>query len=79
VGGPVTLEGETHIRRPEGITHGFSGDISGPGSILKYATSTVELSGTNNTYAGGTTVSNGVWSPIIPDRFPGMRRPERCG
>ncbi|GHT41083.1 hypothetical protein FACS189443_2330 [Planctomycetales bacterium] len=38
----------------------FGGDITGNGGIEKIGTGTLTLSGTNNTYSGGTTVSDGT-------------------
>jgi autotransporter-associated beta strand protein len=41
-------------------TSAFSGTITGAGALQKIGAGTLTLTGTNNTYSGGTTISNGV-------------------
>ena len=60
--GPVTLQGSLLMTGSGSYHHTFSGDISGSGSIVKYSSSTANITGTNNTYSGLTAITNGVLS-----------------
>ena len=49
----------------------YAGVLSGPGSLSKVGSGTLTLSGTNNTYGGGTAVSGGVLEDACPGALPG--------
>jgi len=59
--GPVTLNGAA-LMNGGTYAHTISGDISGPGSIIKFGTTTTYLTSDNNTYSGCTWITNGTLS-----------------
>jgi len=72
--GPVTLNGTVNLYGTiAGVQHTILGNIGGPGTLVKNGngTSTLWLMGTNNTYAGGTIVSNGTLYAKYPSSLPG--------
>ena len=70
--GPVTVNGLAILDAAGTYSDTFSGDISGNGSILKAtANSTTYFTGTNNTYLGTTTVSNGTLYAKTTGSLPG--------
>jgi len=56
----------------------ISGNILGPGGLIKAGTGTMLLSGANNTYAGNTTVLNGVLSVGSLGQLGGHHDHARC-
>ena len=58
--GPVTLSGVARFMGGGSYSHTISSDISGSGSIIKYATTTTTLSSDNSTYSGYTWITNGT-------------------
>ena len=71
-----------------GISGTISGNITGSGQLVKIGTATATLTGTGNTYLGGTVVGNGYpdrWGVLFPwnrqrDDLPGGHvEPERPG
>ncbi len=70
--GPVTLNGRAVFDAGGAFSDTLSGDISGTGSVVKAtATSTTYFTGTNNTYGGATTISNGTLYAKTAGSLPG--------
>ena len=72
--GPITLNGRAFVNCGSAPSHlTVNGDISGSGSLVKQggATVTLWLCGTNNTYSGGTIISNGTLFARYPGSLPG--------
>jgi autotransporter-associated beta strand protein len=72
--GPVTLNGTAFLYGTiAGVHWTLLNGISGPGTLVKNGNnaSTLWLMGTNNTYAGGTIVSNGTLYAKYPGSLPG--------
>jgi len=73
-GGPVTLSGTAFVQCNLNNGSGtIAGDISGSGKLVKNGSgsATLWLLGTNNTYSGGTIVSNGTLYAKYPGSLPG--------
>ena len=71
--GPVTLNGRAVFDGVAGTLGVVSGNIAGDGSVVKMgAGSSTYFTGTNNTYAGATTVSNGTLYAKYPGSLPGQ-------
>jgi autotransporter-associated beta strand protein len=65
--GPVSLTGNTIL---DGSYHDtFSGVLSGSGGLVK-SVGLTHLTGTNNVYAGNTSVTNGVLLTLTPSSLP---------
>lgn len=78
--GPVTLNGKAFFSSAAAwASRTFTGEISGPGSIVTTGdgTSTLYLTGTNNTYAGQTIVSNGTLYAKYPGSLSGYDAADR--
>ena len=58
--GPVTLNGVARFTGSGSYAHTVNGVISGPGSILKYGSTTTYLTNDFNTYSGFTWITNGT-------------------
>ena len=56
--GPIILNGAASIDSASGTSETFSGDIGGAGSLIKVGSGPCYVTGTNNTYSGGSYVSN---------------------
>ena len=72
--GPVTLNGKAFMNgNANNINWAVDGAISGTGTLVKAgnSTATLWLTGTNNTYSGGTIVSNGTLYARYPGSLPG--------
>ncbi len=72
--GPVTLNGRAYFNGNQSpVNWTVTGDISGTGTLVKAGNSgaTLWLMGTNNTYSGGTIISNGVLYARVPSSLPG--------
>jgi autotransporter-associated beta strand protein len=72
--GPVKLNGRTFMNGSVGSIHwSIDGDVSGTGTLVKAGNSsaTLWLNNTNNTYEGGTIVSNGTLYAKYPASLPG--------
>jgi len=72
--GPVALNGRAFFNGNASPAHWtVSGEISGPGTLVKAGNggATLWLTGTNNTYAGETIISNGVLYAKYPASLPG--------
>jgi len=69
--GPVTLEGTTFLDGSSGRSVTFSNTISGAGSLVKNGTGEVFVFGNGNTYAGTTSISNGLLHIMQPGGLPG--------
>ena len=75
--GPIALNGNTFFNAGSTPTHWtVNGEISGTGKLVKMGgsatvTATLWLYGTNNTYSGGTLISNGVLFARYPGSLPG--------
>lgn len=75
--GPVTLNGCAFFNAGSTPTHwSVNGDISGPGKLVKMGGSlttvaTMWMFSSNNTYSGGTIVSNGTLFARYPGSLPG--------
>ncbi len=64
--GPAALNGTAWFDTASSTIATLAGDVSGSGSLVKVGSGTLYLTGTNNTYSGGTYVSNNwlyAWSP----------------
>ncbi len=73
-GGPVTLNGKAFLYGTvAGVNWSIPNQISGAGTLVKCGngTSTLWLNNTNNTYSGGTIVSNGTLYAKYPASLPG--------
>jgi autotransporter-associated beta strand protein len=73
-GGPVTLNGRAFFNGNASPAHWtVSGAISGSGPLIKAGNggATLWLTGTNNTYSGGTILSNGTLYARYPGSLPG--------
>jgi len=68
--GPVELNGAARFDAASGTSGNLAGDISGPGAFVKIGSGIMYLSGTNNTYGGGTCVSNGLLHVLNPGALP---------
>jgi len=74
--GPVTLNGTAFMYGYSSsgmVNWTIAGDVSGTGRLVRTGTtsSTLWLTGTNNTYSGGTIVSNGILYAKYPGSLPG--------
>ena len=70
--GPVTLNGNVTLAGNNGgYSETFSGPVSGSGSLYKTDVAVAYLTGTNNTYAGVTVVSNGTLYAYNPGSLSG--------
>ena len=72
--GPVTLNGRAYFNAGSANIHWtVAGDISGPGTLVKAGSTpaTLWLLSTNNTYSGGTLVSNGTLFAKCSGSLPG--------
>ncbi len=58
--GPVTLGGTVRMTGSGSFSHTINGAISGPGSLLKYGSTTTYLTNDLNTYSGFTWITNGT-------------------
>ncbi len=58
--GPIVLQSNTAAYSKSATTLTLSGNISGTGSLSTLGKGTTALSGTSNTYSGGTYVLNGI-------------------
>lgn len=72
--GPATLGG-TALFDSGGYSATLAGEISGPGRLLKSGNGTLYLTGQNNTYGGGTTLSNGTLRIYNPGGLPNFATP----
>jgi autotransporter-associated beta strand protein len=72
--GPATLGG-TALFDSGGYSATLAGDLSGPGRLLKSGNGTLYLTGKNNTYSGGTTLSNGTLRIYNPGGLPNFATP----
>jgi autotransporter-associated beta strand protein len=72
--GPAALAG-TGLFDSGSYSATLAGEISGPGRLLKTGTGTLYLSGQNNTYGGGTTLSNGTLRITNPGGLPNFATP----
>ena len=73
-GGPVKLNGRAFMNAAVvSINWTIAGDISGTGTLVRAGSgsSTLWLTGTNNTYSGGTIISNGTLYAKYPSSLPG--------
>jgi autotransporter-associated beta strand protein len=57
--GPVTLGGAVALTGGSGFVADIKGRVSGPGGFTKTGASFITISGTTNTYAGQTRITNG--------------------
>ena len=62
--GPVTLNGAAALNSGSGYYKTLSGDITGTGSLIKMGSGTTFITGTNNTFTGGTAITNGTLSIV---------------
>ncbi|NLF99608.1 MAG: hypothetical protein GX565_05600, partial [Lentisphaerae bacterium] len=69
--GPVTLNGTMFIDGSSGRSVTFSNSVSGAGGFIKNGTCEAFVFGDANTYAGTTTVSNGLLHIFQPGGLPG--------
>jgi len=69
--GPVTLNGTLFIDGSSGRSVTFSNAVSGAGGFIKNGTCEAFVFGDANTYAGTTTVSNGLLHIFQPGGLPG--------
>ncbi len=71
--GPVSLNGTAFLTGANDTQATFAGDISGSGRLVKAGSDTCvfHLTGTNNTYSGGTIVSNSTLFAHHPGSLPG--------
>ena len=77
--GSVNLTAASLVVGSDNTSSTFSGTISGPGAWLqKIGTGTLTLTGVNNSYTGGTTISAGVLS-IGDFQRPGQQSPGSVG
>jgi autotransporter-associated beta strand protein len=60
--GPVAIDGELVLDASGAYSLTVSGPITGPGSLVKMYSHTATISGTNNTYTGSTSITNGTLS-----------------
>ncbi len=73
-GGPVKLNGKAFLYGTiSGANWSIASEISGTGTLVKCGNSaaTLWLNGTNNTYSGGTVISNGFLYAKYPSSLPG--------
>ena len=73
-GGPITLNGNAYFNGNQAnINFTVTGGISGTGSVVKAGTvpSTLYLMSSNNTYSGGTIITNGTLFARYPGSLPG--------
>jgi autotransporter-associated beta strand protein len=74
--GPVTLQqGLAVFSNASSLSSTVGGDISGPGTLWKTGAGTLYLTGKNNTYAGGTVLSNGIIHAYNPGALPDYAAP----
>jgi autotransporter-associated beta strand protein len=73
--GPITLNGYSRFDPANGYSMTLAGDISGAGSLVKINAGTTYLTGTNNTYGGGTFVSNSWLYAYNPGSLPDYATP----
>jgi len=77
-GGPIELSGGSARFDPgSGFSATLSGEISGSGSLVKIGAGNLFLTGTNNSYAGGTYVSNSWLYAYNPGTLPAYATPEK--
>jgi len=71
--GPVSLNGTAFLTSANDTQATFAGDVSGSGRLVKAGSDTgvFHLTGTNNTYSGGTIVSNSTLFAHNPGSLPG--------
>lgn len=74
--GPVTLNGTLHLTGDGAFNGGFSGTVSGSGSLFKTNDHFFHITGTNNTYSGLTTVAGG-W--LYADNVRNVGEPSSLG
>jgi len=71
--GPVTLNGTAFLAGSDNTQGTITGDISGTGPLVKITSGSnvMRLASTNNTYSGGTIISNGTLWAYHPGALPG--------
>ncbi|NLG00205.1 MAG: hypothetical protein GX565_08650 [Lentisphaerae bacterium] len=75
--GPVALEGYSRFDSSGSTSATLAGEISGNGSLVKIGSSILHLTGTNNTYAGGTYISNNWLHAWNPGALPEYDQPDK--
>ena len=68
--GPVVLNGYSRIDSASGTSETLAGDIGGAGSLVKIGSGPCYVTGTNNSYSGGTYVSNNWLYVTAPGGLP---------
>ena len=72
--GPVVLNGKAYLNNGSAnVSWTINGDVSGTGTLVRAGSSpsTLWLMSTNNTYSGGTIISNGTLFAKYPSSLPG--------
>lgn len=72
--GPVTLNGTAFMNgNANNVNWTLTGDVTGTGTLVKAGnnSATLWLASTNNTYSGGTIISNGILYAKYPGSLPG--------
>ncbi len=77
--GPITLNGTVFLDGNNNSTYSMrlNGPISGSGPLVKTDPLTAYLANTNNTYVGGTIVSNGILTVAHTRSLPGYDTPNQ--
>ena len=71
--GPVTLTGSSFLSASASCSSTFTNVLSGTGAVIMNGGGTVYLTGSTNTYAGTTIVSNGTLYAKYPGSLPGYK------